>query len=388
VDYFHDAQHTYCVTEDCPGGELFALVTAHPQNFGEAAVQGCMSQILQGVHYLHTHNIAHRDLSLENVLVQGLNPFVCKVMDFGQAVLCRASDGRAFRYFGNVGKAYYKAPESHIQIDKVTREPVMRIDLPARPAGDAGSVVQVVHGQGNIEILLPSSPEGAPCTVETAGYSAEAFDTFSCGGIFFILAFKAPPWTQTWEQDRGFQYVRKAGVARLAQAWGKPLLSNDAMQLMQALLSVDPQRRLTIHNALSSPWMAAVAAPPPPIPAVPRPIQAPPRPGPNAGYPGGEANVGGAASGSGAAIGAPAAAPPQGQVARGQTAPVRVEPRAAAPFSTNAQGGVTTAAAISSASGAVAASRGGIGASAAGSRYASGGGHGAASSDQRPTSPS
>ncbi|GMF44073.1 unnamed protein product [Phytophthora lilii] len=62
-----------------------------------------MTQVFAGVNYLHQQiGIAHRDLSLENVLMHNGE---CKVSDFGLSVAAKA------RCKERVGKEYYMAPE-------------------------------------------------------------------------------------------------------------------------------------------------------------------------------------------------------------------------------------------------------------------------------------
>ncbi|OLP74463.1 Serine/threonine-protein kinase PLK4, partial [Symbiodinium microadriaticum] len=52
--------------------------------------------ILKAVEYLHEHNVGHRDISLENLL---LRQGQVRLMDFGQAVLLRDAAGNAHYYF-------------------------------------------------------------------------------------------------------------------------------------------------------------------------------------------------------------------------------------------------------------------------------------------------
>jgi len=45
-----------------------------------------MKQILEGVIYLHSMNIVHRDIKLENILITKKNQKgICKIIDFGAA---------------------------------------------------------------------------------------------------------------------------------------------------------------------------------------------------------------------------------------------------------------------------------------------------------------
>lgn len=61
---------------------------------GEVEKKRYLGDILQGVAHLHRHNIGHRDLSLENVL---LRKGSAVLIDFGQAVMLKDSDGSVKR---------------------------------------------------------------------------------------------------------------------------------------------------------------------------------------------------------------------------------------------------------------------------------------------------
>jgi len=257
-------QYTCLVTEDCRGGNLFDVVKEKsrrdPSFLTERVVRHCVGQVCSAVHYLHGLNVGCRDIGLENILVSDVGAMTLKVMDFGQAVLCRTRDGRAFRYFGQAGKKTYVPPEAHIAVDAANL-PVLQKHLPLRPAGDAGSIIQVVHESGNVEIRLPASREGLPCVAELAGYRVEPFDSFSCGATFFCVAWQKPPWNKAIEEDACFRYVKSNGIARLVtDSFREPLLSPDGMDCIQGLLAVDPQDRWTLQQVLSSPWLRGGAA--------------------------------------------------------------------------------------------------------------------------------
>ncbi|GMF40495.1 unnamed protein product [Phytophthora fragariaefolia] len=105
--HFTHNRNLYFVSELCRGGDLHSLV-AQRQNadlfLEENEVTSLMQQVLEGVHYLHTTvGVAHRDLSLENVL---LSNGVCKITDFGLS-----TDAHTVCDAGLVGKEYYMAPE-------------------------------------------------------------------------------------------------------------------------------------------------------------------------------------------------------------------------------------------------------------------------------------
>lgn len=64
-------EFVYLVMEYCDGGDLLGTLQAHPTGyFEEALAVRYFRQIVRAVNYLHRNGIAHRDLSLENILLR------------------------------------------------------------------------------------------------------------------------------------------------------------------------------------------------------------------------------------------------------------------------------------------------------------------------------
>uniref|UniRef100_A0A7S3QUR8 Protein kinase domain-containing protein n=1 Tax=Dunaliella tertiolecta TaxID=3047 RepID=A0A7S3QUR8_DUNTE len=73
----------YLVTELVTGGELLDRVT-EKGNYSEEDARRLIKQILNGVAYLHSHGIVHRDLKLENMILQNeRDDSPVKIADFG-----------------------------------------------------------------------------------------------------------------------------------------------------------------------------------------------------------------------------------------------------------------------------------------------------------------
>lgn len=70
--FFEDKHYVYLALELAHNGELarfFAPSAAAPGGLSEAAAARILRQIVDGVLYLHSHRIIHRDLSLNNLLL-------------------------------------------------------------------------------------------------------------------------------------------------------------------------------------------------------------------------------------------------------------------------------------------------------------------------------
>lgn len=109
---FRSPEDTFVATTFCTGGDLFGWCdldsTPAPGLEREAAIKPIATQILSGVRWLHDLGIAHRDLSLENILlIQQGGETKVKIIDFGMATLRRTVRSEVR------GKHSYQSPEMH-----------------------------------------------------------------------------------------------------------------------------------------------------------------------------------------------------------------------------------------------------------------------------------
>ncbi|KAJ8921657.1 hypothetical protein NQ315_010566 [Exocentrus adspersus] len=87
---FEDINYVYLVLELCHNGELQKYVKE--KSLSEAEVSSIMRQVVEGIRYLHSHNILHRDLSLSNLLLT--KDMQVKIADFGLATQLTRPDER------------------------------------------------------------------------------------------------------------------------------------------------------------------------------------------------------------------------------------------------------------------------------------------------------
>ena len=99
ADLKRTANHFYIMMEYCNGGELCKTLEAHISKtgrpFSEEVVQSLMKQIISAFQYIHGKDIIHRDIKLENILLnyntnedkenKNVIKATVKIIDFGFA---------------------------------------------------------------------------------------------------------------------------------------------------------------------------------------------------------------------------------------------------------------------------------------------------------------
>lgn len=111
-DVFEGPTKVAIVSEYMGGGELFDIIISS-QYFTEDKARLIMVQILEGVQYLHQHNIVHRDIKPENVLCQSDQwPLLVKLTDFGLSNFVEETEvDNSAALLSHVGTSFYLAPE-------------------------------------------------------------------------------------------------------------------------------------------------------------------------------------------------------------------------------------------------------------------------------------
>lgn len=104
--FFEDAHYVYLVLELAHNGELAKHFKLGTRGLSEKAAADIFRQVLSGVLYLHAHNIIHRDLSLNNLLLT--KDLTVKIADFGLATQLNGPDEK---HVTMCGTPNYISPE-------------------------------------------------------------------------------------------------------------------------------------------------------------------------------------------------------------------------------------------------------------------------------------
>jgi len=211
-DCCYDQENVYGIMEFWDGGEMFDVINNSEDGAGstpmtEAVARVYFRQLVSGLRHCHEHGLAHRDMSLENIICKN-GEEACKIIDFGMCFLVpRDEMGRYLRVRpqGIVGKRNYTAPEV-------------------------------------ISNVLPFNPMHA--------------DIWSLGVILFILLTSYPPMEAATPLDPRFLMICRGQIRTLLDNWGFSSLSAEVQDLLFHILRHNPQDRLTLSDIENHPWMS------------------------------------------------------------------------------------------------------------------------------------
>mmetsp|Transcript_33758 Transcript_33758/g.61177 ORF Transcript_33758/g.61177 Transcript_33758/m.61177 type:complete len:789 (+) Transcript_33758:51-2417(+) len=180
--------------------DLFTEMLRRRQALSELDARTVITQLAMAVTHCHRRQVAHRDIKLENVMLDCIHPLSVKLIDFGQA--------------------------------KMTHE--MATD------NEQIQIHQTAKTLTTTMIYTP--PDVRQAVQENSAYDAFKLDSFGIGIVSYALLCSYLPDTAQGGQN----YMQNP-------RWSK--LSLEAQDFVQQLLCLDPKQRLAAHDILKHQWL-------------------------------------------------------------------------------------------------------------------------------------
>ena len=211
LETFEDDKYILIIMEYINGGNLFSFVKKR-RKLSEKISKFLFRQIILGIQHIHSKKIVHRDIKLENILID-LNNRI-KICDFGIGIML---DSEEELIHEQCGTPMYMAPE----------------------------------------IILNSKKEG---------YKGYPVDIWSAGIALYIMLSGTLPFlyknnkSEKNEIDNSVSlsnnnnYQLQYSIINKSPKKIKKI-SPEARDLLKGLLNKDPSKRLTIDEILNHPWL-------------------------------------------------------------------------------------------------------------------------------------
>ena len=197
---------------------IYHLIKDRDKYFPESRIRNWTYQMLQGLHYIHKNGFFHRDMKPENILITGDR---VKIADFGLAREIRSRPP----YTEYVSTRWYRAPEVLLRSPYYSAP----IDMFA-----LGAIISELY---TLRPLFPGSSEADE--------------------ICKMCSILGTPTTQSWSEglrlasNMSFRFPQYAPVPFSKIVTGA---SQEALDMIQALCSWDPNKRPSCSQALQMPF--------------------------------------------------------------------------------------------------------------------------------------
>nr|ATO58464.1 serine/threonine-protein kinase [Hevea brasiliensis] len=188
--------HLAIVMEYAAGGELFERI-CNAGRFSEDEARYFFQQLISGVSYCHFLQICHRDLKLENTLLDGSPAPRVKICDFG----------------------YSKSSLLH-----------------SRPKSTVGTPAYI-----------------APEVFSRREYDGKMADVWSCGVTLYVMLVGAYPF-EDQEDPKNFRKTINRIMAVQYKIPDYVHISQDCRHLLSRIFVANPSRRITIKEIRNDPW--------------------------------------------------------------------------------------------------------------------------------------
>ena len=212
LETFEDDQFYFIIMEYINGGNLFSYVKKR-RKLSEKVAKFLFRQIILGIKHIHSNLIVHRDIKLENILIDMNNNI--KICDFGIGIILSSEN-------------------------------------------------QILHSHCGTPVYI--APEIITSTKEK-GYKGFPVDIYSAGIVLYIMVSGRLPFDESpddiceinknEDMNKENEIKLKYGLSKREPKYLENI-SDELRDLLKGLLNKDPNERLNVEQILNHPWFSNV----------------------------------------------------------------------------------------------------------------------------------
>jgi len=277
LDILYDRLHLYIIKPPSNGGDEL-LIRCQTEPADEEECRFLLTQILDGVEWLRRAGVCHLSITLEDIMIVGNGtdgdddgegrtiaidnlgmcvriPYV-KVIAAEEGVLdVVTSDEKVLSQPPAIAVAV--APTNNNE--KSRRMPLKQSSCISHAEQGTNDrywwrkdcLISRQHICGNVPLYYIS-----PEVYNKQLFSEHTVDLWAVGIILFIMLTKRQPWEKPHTLDTAFRHMTQGHLTTtIRDGWNVTGLSENAMDLLQKMLALDPADRLSLDQVRSHPWM-------------------------------------------------------------------------------------------------------------------------------------
>ena len=314
IECVEDRENIYSIMPFCDGGELYDIIESKGA-MTEPVARYYFIQILQAVLYLQYKGVAHRDMSLENIMFDSVGK--CFIIDFGMCLriplptvtAVQPTNDPHNRELNELNRVFYQQCQVLMNYHRASTGPsqvpigVDGIPPPPPPPEESedgmtidthvgttmtGTINNAQHSSTHLDSQASASQSPIPLVdfnsllmnisaiitikiphqgvcgkrnyispevIENTPYF-EPFnvDIWALGVILFIMLTGVPPVDTASSLDQRYRLICAGFLSNMLDQWNIHL-SYHAIDLLKKILRPVPTDRLTIHEIMKHPWV-------------------------------------------------------------------------------------------------------------------------------------
>jgi len=315
LECVEDRDNIYSVMPFCDGGELYDIIEAKGA-MSEEMARYYFAQILQGFSYLQARGVAHRDMSLENIMFDSTGR--CYIIDMGMCLRlplpsCPLPGTVTSSSSSSTGAVLTTQEQQYAELNRVYQHQLHQLSsqfpgMPSPPSPGSSSSAQSMSPPPPPPPPIPTDENDmdldSMCEGETASvlsdvprYQANApvssvvsikipcqgvcgkrnyiapevldnsayfepfcVDIWALGIVLFIMLTGVPPVDTATAVDQRYRLICAGYLSNMLEQWGIKL-SDEAVDLIKRILRPVPADRLTLTEIMEHPWTRTVDGP-------------------------------------------------------------------------------------------------------------------------------
>ncbi|KAL0544594.1 hypothetical protein IC582_019711 [Cucumis melo] len=265
-EVFLTPTHLGLVMEYASGGELFEKIRNQRRPFTEDEARYLFRQLILGVQYIHSMDICHRDLKLDNILLDnGSKSPRLKICDFGYSKRVNPRELKQIARGRNFGSGFPKRRGYRdLKVDSNLSYgcQLPQLNQKCNSVGSNSASQSKInnnfgfykfHSKPNTNV--GSATYTAPEVLRGGEYDGKMADVWSCAVTLYVMLVAAYPFDDSEDSENSGKTIKRimSGDYKIPDHIH---LSEGCQHLLSRMFIPDPSMRISIKKITTHSWFS------------------------------------------------------------------------------------------------------------------------------------